>query len=221
MNPDVGRLVERAQAESSKQAVRNRFLDLLDEGKVPKERLGWLAGELYRLVSSDRRSLAFLASRFPSPPAGDLFLTMAQAEGEALRLLLEFAAAMGQDEQDLRAYEPRPLAQSYPAYLAQTALLGTSSGMALALLANVAESGGNYARAADALRSQYGFSEDELGHFRFFADTPQSILDQAAATVMAGIAGGEDPADAVRTARMVNAYEGLFWESLADGLDEG
>jgi thiaminase len=219
MDHEVARLVERAQAERSKQ--RNRFLDLLDAGEVPKDRLGWLAGELYLLVGSDRRSLAFLASRFPSPPAGDLFLTMAQAEGEALRLLLEFAGALGLGEQDLRAYEPMARAQSYPAYLAQTALSGTSSGMALALLANVAESGGNYARAADALRSRYGFSEDALGHFRFFADTPQSVLDQAAATVTAGIAGGESPQDAVRTARMVNAYEILFWESLADGLGEG
>lgn len=218
MDHDIAQLVRRAQQEISKHAVGNRFLDLLDVGKVPTERLGWLAGELYRLVGSDRRSFALLASRFPSPPAGDLFLAMAQGEGEALRLLSDFAAAVGMGEQELQAYEPRPLAQAYPAYLTQTALSGPGSAVALALLANVEESGGHYARAADALRSQYQFSEEAVGHFLFFADTPQSMLDQAAATVAAGLADGEDPDDAVRTARMVNAYEAAFWETLAEGL---
>ncbi len=212
-------LVKRAQHEISAQAVRNRFLDLLDSGGMPTERLGWLAGELYRLVGSDRRSFALLASRYPAPPAGDLFLTMAQGEAEALRLLMDFAAALGMGKQELHAYEPRPFAQAYPAYLTQTALFGTRSAIALAMLANVEESGGNYARAADALQSQYGFSNEAVGHFRFFAETPQSLLDQAAATIVAGISEGEDPTEAVRAARMVHAYEAAFWETLAEGLN--
>jgi thiaminase len=220
MDQDIAQLVERARQEISKHAVGNRFLDLLDAGAVPAERFRWLAGELYRLVGSDRRSFALLASRFPAPPAGDLFLAMAQGEGEALRLLSDFAAAVGMGEQELRAYEPRPLAQAYPAYLTQTALFGTSSAISLALLANVTESGATYARAADALVSRYGFAEEAVGHFRFFAETPQELLDQAAATVAAGLSAGDDPDEAVRTARMVSAFEAVFWNTLAEGLDE-
>ncbi|HEV2780412.1 MAG TPA: transcriptional regulator [Actinophytocola sp.] len=216
----MAQLVERAQAEISKQAEGNRFLDLLENGAAPAERLRRLAGELYRLVGSDRRSFALLASRFAEPPAGDLFLAMAEGEAQALRLLLDFAAAMGLGEPELRAYEPRPLAQAYPAYLTQTALFGASSAVALALLANVTESGATYARVADALRSRYGFSENAVGHFRFFAETPQSLLDAAEATVAAGLALGENPDDAVRTARMVSAYEAAFWATMAEGLDE-
>ncbi|MEU4178063.1 hypothetical protein [Streptomyces sp. NPDC026589] len=216
---DVTDLIASAREQVAGPVAGNRFLDLLEAGLLPEERLGTLAGELYRLVRSDLRSCALLASRFPSPPAGGLFLSMAQGEGEALRLLLDFAAALGMDEKRLAAHEPSPLAQAYPAYLTQTALHGTQSDMALALLANAGESGRHYARAADALRSRCGFSDVSVGHFLYFADTPQELLDQAAAVLREGLARGDDPTEALRTARMVHGYEALFWSSLTEGID--
>ncbi|MEU5957805.1 hypothetical protein [Streptomyces sp. NPDC047525] len=213
---DVARLIEAAQRQMAGQSAPHRYLDLLDAGRVPKERLGALAGELFRLVSADRRSFALAATRFPDPTGADLFLALAQGESEALRLLLDFAAELGLGEQQLRAYEPLALAQAYPAFLAQTAAFGTRSDLALALLANVAGSGAAYARAADALQSRHGFADAAVAHFRYFADTPQQLLDEAAATLAAGLAGGDDPAQAVRTARMVHAYEATFWNALAE-----
>jgi len=71
---------------------------------VPRERLTWLAGEQFRIVGSDQRSFALLAARFPEPPAGEMFLSLAQGELRALRLLSDFAAALGWGERDLRAY---------------------------------------------------------------------------------------------------------------------
>lgn len=211
-------IVSRARTEIAKQAAGNRFVDLLEAGAVPRERLRWLAGELYRLVGSDQRSQALLAARFPAPPSGDLFLALAQGEAEALRLLADFAAAVGMGEADLADYEPLPLAQAYPAYLTQVAVFGSSSAMALALLANVDESGDLYARVAAALRSKYGLSEKEVGHFLFFSETPAELLDTARAVLAAGLANGEDADEAVRTARIVSALETAFWDALADGL---
>lgn len=221
MDDETGTLVAAARQRMSEQRVPNRFLDLLEAGEVPQGHLRALAGELCRLVESDRRSFALLASRFPSAPAGDLFLTMAQGESEALRLLSDFASALGMSEADLAAYEPRPLAQAYPAYLTQSALYGTRSGIALALLANAAESAEQYTRVADALCKQYGLDEQAVGHFRFFADTPQELLDQAARTLRTGLAEGDDPVDAIRTARMVHAYELTFWRALAEDIVRG
>ncbi|WP_405540315.1 hypothetical protein OG787_50990 [Streptomyces sp. NBC_00075] len=221
MDDEIATLVSVARQQMSKQWMPNRFLDLLETGEVPKGHLRALAGELHRLVGSDRRSFSLLASRFPSAPAGDLFLTMAQGESEALRLLLDFASALGMDESELVAYEPRPLAQAYPAYLTQTALHGTRSDIALTLLANAAESGDQYTRVADALCKRYGFDEQAVGHFRFFAATPQELLDQAAETLRTGLAGGDDPGEAVRTARMVHAYELAFWRALSEDIVRG
>ncbi|MFL6125776.1 hypothetical protein [Actinophytocola sp.] len=208
---DVGALVE--QAQQSLVRTPNRFLGALETGTVTPARLRVLAGELYWLVSSDRRSCALLAERFPSSP---LFAGLAEGEEEALRLLLDFAAAVDLSEADLRAYEPRPLAQAYPAFLAQTAAFGPRSALPFALLVNVEESGGYYTRAADALVARYGFTEQAVAHFRFFADTPEEVLKLAVDTVVTGLSEGDYPVALLRVARMVNAYETAFWSTVAD-----
>jgi hypothetical protein len=213
-------LIGRVRGEVCAGASRNRFVDLLEAGGVPRDRLTWLAGEQFRIVGSDQRSFALLAVRFPDPPAGELFLSLAQGELQALRLLADFAAALGWGSRELRAYEPRPLAQAYPAYLAWSALFGTCSGVALAMLANLEEWGGYCGRVAEALVTRYGLSERATGFFRFFAAPPPGFTEQAASVVAAGLAAGEDPQEATRAALALHAYEVAFWDALADGLHD-
>ena len=211
-------LIGRVREELAARASQNRFVDLLEVGGVPRERLTWLAGEQFRILGSDQRSFALLAARFPDPPAGEMFLSLAQGERDALRLLSDFAAALGWSERDLRAYEPRPLAQAYPAYLAWSALFGTCSGVALAMLANLEEWGGYCGRVAEALLTRYNLPEQAVGFFRFFAGPAPGFPEQAASVVAAGLAAGEDPREAVRAALALHAYEVAFWDALADGL---
>ena len=211
-------LIRRVREQVSAGASRNQFVDLLEAGGVPGDRLTWLAGEQFRIVASDQRSFALLAARFPDPPAGEMFLSLAQGELHALRLLADFAAALGWGERDLRAYEPRPLAQAYPAYLAWSALFGTCSGVALAMLANLEEWGGYCGRVAGALVTRYGLSERAVGFFRFFAGSPPGFAEQAESVVAAGLAAGEDPQEAVRAALALHTYEIAFWDALAADL---
>jgi thiaminase len=212
------KLVARARAEITGPVVAHRFLELLEAGDVPRERLRWLAGEEYRIVCSDRRSFALLAWRFAEPPAGAWFLSLAQGEGTALGLLGDFAAALDWAETDLRAYRTRPFAQAYPAFLAQCAQQGTRSAVALAMLVNLAEWSEYCGRTAEALRARYGLSERAVGFFRFFGEPPQGFAEQAVAIIEAGLAAGDDPAEALHAAHLLHAYETAFWETLADGL---
>jgi hypothetical protein len=216
---EAAELVRRARADITARSTANRFLDLLEAREVPRERLARLAGEEYRIVGSDRRSFALLAARFPDPPAGELFLSLAGGEARALCLLLDFAAALGWGEDELRTYEPHPQAQAYPAYLAWNAVQGTSSAVALAMLANLAEWGGYCGRAARALRTGYDLGEEAVGFFRFFAEPAPGFDEQATAVIATGLAAGEDPREALLAARTLHAYETAFWVSLADGLD--
>jgi hypothetical protein len=211
-------LIGRVRAQVSARTSRNRFVDLLEAGTVPRERLTWLAGEQFRIVGSDQRSFALLAARFPDLPAGELFLSLAQGELRALRLLSDFAAALGWGEEDLRSYEPRPLAQAYPAYLAWSALFGTCSGIALAMLANLEEWGGYCDRIAQALVARYDLTERAVGFFRFFAEPAPGFAEQATSVIAAGLAAGEDPREAIRAALALHAYEIAFWDALAEGL---
>src|ERR687897_274791 len=139
ISPDQLVATVRGELEDAERAIRShRFLDLLNRREVPRERLREFAGEQHSIVSSDRRSFAQLAARFPAPPAGDFFLGMAQGEGEALGRLLGLAAWLGLADEELRAHDPRPGAQAYPAFVAWLALNGSRSDVVLAFLANLA-----------------------------------------------------------------------------------
>ena len=199
-------------------AAENRFVDMLEEGRIPRERLKWLAGEEYRIVGSDRRSFALMAARYPEQPAGEFFLGLAQGERQAMKLLGDFASALGESEKDLKEYDPKPFAQAYPAYLAQRAGFGTASEVALAMLANLEEWGTYCARTARALRDHYGFDEQAVGFFSFFAASPPGFEEQALSVIESGLASGDDPVEAARAAHLLHAYETAFWETLAQGL---
>jgi thiaminase len=210
--------LRRELAEVEQRIRSHRFLAALERGRVPRERLGAFAGEQHAIISSDRRSFALLASRFAEPPAGDLFLSLAEGEGRALELLRAFAAAAGATESALRAHEPAPGAQAYPSFVAWLALNGSRSDASLALLANLAAWGANCGRVADALRAAYGLGEEAVAFFRFFAGPAPDSERRLLAVLDAGLRDGDSPVRARRAARLLQAYELLFWDTLAEGI---
>jgi hypothetical protein len=210
--------VRRELCRVDEQIRSHRFLAALDEAGLPHERLAAFASEQAAIISSDRRSFALLASRFPEPPAGDLFLSLAQGEGRALELLRAFAAAVGVGEAALRAHEPVPGAQAYPSFVAWLAMNGSRSDVSLALLANLAAWGANCGRVAEALSAHYGLDEDALEFFHFFAEPPPDSEQRLLMVLDGGLLNGDAPVRARRAARMLQAYELLFWDTLAEGI---
>jgi thiaminase len=178
-----------------------------------EEPLRAFAGEQYTILSSDRRSFAQLAARFPEPPAGDFFLGLAAGEGEALTRLLTLAGSLGVDERGLIAYEPRPGCQAYTAFVSWLALNGSRAELAVAFLANLAAWGENCRRLAGLLRNRC-----ETSFFEFFAEPAPGFEELALAVAEQGLAAGDPPARARRAARLLQAYELLFWDTLADAL---
>ena len=185
----------------------HRYLSELEAGRVPPESLRAFAGEQRAIIASDRNSFEHLAQRFPEPPSGDFFREMTAGEAQALRLLERFAAAVGLGGE----YEPLAGCQAYPAYVAWLALNGSPADVALAFLANLETWGRSCGRMRDALRPAYG--DDAVAFFDFFAQTPQDFEERALALVAAG-----EPSSARRAARLLQAYELLYWDTLADGL---
>jgi thiaminase len=210
--------IRRQLSEVEERIRSHRFLAALDEGRVPRQCLTAFAGEQYGVISSDRRSFALLASRFPEPPAGTVFLSLAEGEGRALELLHMLAAALGADEGALRAHEPAPGAQAYPAFVAWLALNGSRSDVSLAFLANLAAWGESCGRVAAALRARYGVDELALEFFNFFAEPPPESEQRLLAVLAVGLGEGDSPVRARRAARLLQAYELLFWDTLAEGI---
>jgi thiaminase len=206
-------LVETAEAIRS-----HRFLERLRAGEVPVERLRALAAEQYAIVSSDRRSFAQLAARYPSGPAGAFFLDMAVGEGVALGKLRGLADWLGVTDDQLRDHEPHPGAQAYPAFVAWLALNGSRADVVLAFLANLASWGENCGTVAAALRESYGAGDDAVAFFDFFASPPGDFESRALAVLEEGLAADDSVSSARRATRLLQAYELSFWDALVEGL---
>lgn len=210
--------IRRELSEVEEPIRSHRFLVALDEGRVSRERLSAFAGEQYAVISSDRRSFAVLASRFPEPPAGDVFLSLAEGEGRALELLHVLAVAVGANEVAVHAHEPAPGAQAYPAFVAWLALNGSRSDVSLAFLANLAAWGESCGRMAETLRARYRVEEQAVEFLRFFAEPPPDSEQRLLAAIDIGLGEGDSPVRARRAARLLQAYELLFWDTLAEGI---
>ena len=195
----------------------HRLLAGLEARRVPEGRLRAFAGEQFAILTSDRHSFAFLAGRYRAGPAGDLFLSMAEGEGQALSLLDGFAGWLGMGPDDLLSYEPRAGAQAYPAFVAWLALNGSRAEVVLAFLANLTAWGANCGRVAAALRDRYRAEEEAVAFFDFFATPPARFEQRALAVVDEGLRAGDSPHRARRAARLLQAYELLFWDTLAAG----
>lgn len=201
----------RAELAPVEAAIRgHRYLAAVEAGGVPKEALAAFASEQRLIIASDRHSFAHLASRFPDPPAGPFFGELEQGEGEALAHLERFVASTGDVEE---AYEPLPGCQAYPAFVAWLALNGSRVDVAVAFLVNLDAWGKACGRIASALRGRY-----DVAFFEFFARPPAEFADQALAVAEQGLAAGEPEAAARRAARLLQAYELLYWDTLADAL---
>jgi thiaminase len=186
----------------------HRYLAAVEAGAVPDEALAAFAAEQRLIIAADRRSFAHLASRFPEPPAGDLFLDLAAGEGEALARLERFAASVGSSGR-----EPLPGCQAYTAYVAWLALNGNRADVALAFLVNLEAWGEACRRIAAALRGRH-----DVSFFDFFSQPPPGFAKRALAAVEQGLAAGESAEQARRAARLLQSYELLYWDTLADAL---
>ena len=72
-------LLEQIRHELAPIEVRLRdhpYLQALDQGQIPKERLGVFAGEQYVTIQSDLRSLAALLARSLDPPRRQLIFSL-------------------------------------------------------------------------------------------------------------------------------------------------
>ncbi|WP_166354016.1 transcriptional regulator [Phytoactinopolyspora limicola] len=221
--PDAARLVEeiRAELEPIEQRLAgHRFVTALTNGDVPADALRQFAAEQHWIISGDRRSFAHLAARFSNGPGGELFLSLAQGEGVALGHLDGFARWLDLDPALLDDTAPTPGAHAYTAYVSWLALNGSAADVAAAFLANLRAWGINCGRSAQALRERYGADDAAVAFFDFFATPAPGFEDDALAVIDHGLRRGSPPGRALSAARLLQAYELMFWDSMADAADE-
>lgn len=199
------------------QQIRNHpYIDAVEAGQVSLDNLRAFAGEQYLIIQSDLRSAAQLVARYGATRSGAFFQGILEGEIIAFQYLLDFAAALGWDERELKAYEPNPQAQTYPSYVTWMSVNASAAQVAAAFLLNFAVFGENLGRMATALRSQYGLSQADTAFFDFFAELPPDFERDALKVIGDGLCKGVKKRQIKRSARLLQAYELDFWDAVAE-----
>ncbi len=207
----------RADLAGVEDQIRNvPFLAEVEAGRASREQIAALAAEQYSIIRSDWSSFSQMTARFDDPQSRQFFGGIASGEAEALQLLLDFAASVGLDEQDLAAYEPRPKAQTYPSRVAWIAANADRAAAGASFLVNFAVFGENMGRLRNALVNAYGFSAEEVAFFSFFAEPIPGFEENAIEVIAAGLRRGACPREARRQARLLQAYELDFWQAVGE-----
>lgn len=192
------------------------YLAAVDEGRISKDNLRLFAGEQYHIINSDLRSAALLVSRLGhGPNRGFLFGTL-QGEAVARGALLAFAGALGMSEDDLEGYEPMPGCQAYPAYVAWLAAYGSAADFAAAFLVNLPAWGSNCGRMSAALTGRYDLPPEAVAFFELFASPAPQFEEDCLQVIQWGLDHGADPVGVARAARIIQAYELMYWDTLHD-----
>ncbi|ANN15637.1 transcriptional regulator [Amycolatopsis orientalis] len=203
-------LIDAVQAELAPRDDDNRLVPLVAKGKAAREVFAAIAAEEYRIVRSDWRSFLMLASRSQEQGAREFFAMLASGEGLALGKLPALA-------EESPGFEPRAGCQAYPAFVAWLALNGEPAEVIVAIVANFAAFGRYCAAIAAAMREQYGFADEACAFFDFFGAPSPDLEDLAVRAVQAALdAGRLSEKDARTHARLFQAYELDFWNTLAD-----
>jgi len=190
------------------------YLSAVEEGRINREKLRLFAGEQYYIINSDLRSVAMLVSRKGHGPNREFFLAALQGEAAARDALLAFAKALEMGEDDLRAYEPMPSCQAYPAYVAWLAAYGSAADFAAAFLVNLPAWGSSCARMSAALKGKYGLSSGAVAFFDLFAQPAPEFEADSLRVIQDGLDHGVDLRGVARAARLIQAYELMYWDTL-------
>lgn len=202
-------------AEVEDQIRNHPYLAALEQGEVSRDNLRAFAGEQYHIIQSDLRSAAQLVARFGAEPSGPFFQGILDGEIIARGYIIRFAQALGWSEEDLKAYEPNPRAQTYPSYVTWMSVHASDGEMATAFLVNFAVFGENLGRMGAALRNVYGLSAEATAYFDFFAVLPPDFEPSALAIIDAELRACPDVRTIKRSTRLLQAYELDFWDGVA------
>ena len=218
MDAEVLKFVEGVRRELqplNEKILNHPYLQALQAGRIERERLRIFAGQQSHIIGSDLRSVAQMVARASSERSRGFFLELLDGERAALKALDLFKAAVSPTAGTPISDEPLPGAFAYCAFVAWLSLYASEAEFAGALLINLPVWGANCGRMADALQTEYGLSEAEVAFFTMFATAPPGFEERAAAVVSEGLERNVATAMIRRAASLLQGYELLFWDTMA------
>ncbi len=218
MDQEVLVLIEAARQELqplNARILNHPYIQALQAGRVGREQLRLFAVQQAHIIGSDLRSVALMVARAGTERSRAFFIELLEGERAALQALGLFAAAVGTAPSTPGADEPLPGAFAYSAFVAWLSLYASEAEFAGALLINLPVWGANCGRMAEALRRLYGLADGDVAFFTLFATPPPGFEERAAAVVAEGLGRGVARGDVRRAAALLQGYELIFWDTMA------
>lgn len=191
------------------------YLQAIEAGQIERDRLRLFATQQAHILDSDLRSVALMVARSRSESSRAFFLELLEGERAAQQALGVFAAAVTLAPATLGEEEPVPGPFAYSAYVAWLSLYASEAEFTGALLINLPVWGANCGRMAEALKTVYNLTDTDVAFFTLFASAPPGFEERAAGVMAEGLAHGVAPAQIRRAATLLQGYELLFWDTLA------
>ena len=198
--------------------LAHRYLMALEQGRLTRDQLKIFAGQQHHIINSDLRSIALLLSRQEMLSSRHFLMNVVQGEASALEALHAFAGALGLAGGDLITLEPLPAAHAYCSFVAWLALYGSDAELTGAFLVNLPAWGANCGRMRKALHEKYGIAPSALAFFDLFAKMP-SFEAEALDIIQNAVDRGVPARLIHRAARMLQSYELMFCDTMADSAD--
>lgn len=220
--PDAKQLITETReqlADVEQRMIDHPYLAAIEAKRFPIEKLRLFPGEQRYIISSDLRSIGLLINRHAHLPSRDYLLALLAGEAAALETLNDLAAALIMTSDELLTYEPMPGCQAYPAYVAWLAAYGSDADFAAAFLVNLPAWGAACGRVSAALRSEYNLDEKATAFLDAFAAPAEGFEESSLEVIQAGLDRGLDPKTIARSARMIQAYELQYWDTLYEASE--
>ena len=184
----------------------------VENGQADRAMLRFFCGNQYQMWKPNEQARSVAMFRFTEHPYQSVFLTPPEVEEHAAAAFLALGRCVGLENPD--GFEPTAQAFGYAAYKAWLVCYGSAAEIACARALNLSVWGSNCGLMSRGLRAHYGLNGEETAFLDGFADMP-CFEESAGQVIDHDLKEGVAPALNVRAARMMQAYELMFWEAMA------
>ncbi|MBB5959802.1 thiaminase [Saccharothrix tamanrassetensis] len=208
-------LVGRLGTLRAEQPVGNAVLDKVNDGTVTE---GDLRGMVLTELQAHQAELVAYGvglAKYPHSPATPFFTQITELVANATPKLVACARALGLGDADLRRREPDPTIYAFSGCLSWIAVTGRQASLALALHTDMTVYFPDCLAIATGVRKSALAAPDEF--FDYYEGTAsEELLALASEVVDDGLRRGDDPDEAVFSARLLEANIGQFWRAAAE-----
>lgn len=195
--------------------VTHRYLDALEQKKVPEDALKILASQQYRIVTNGIRNIALIVSRYGDLPSRTILNDFLQAEFAVREAVQKFAKAVGLEGAELENAPILAGALMFSYFETFICLYGCDADLITAFFFDAQVWISNARRVSQALQTRYGLSQEAVTFFDMYANyqaSESAVIPPVQAALDRGV-----PAFQIREAtRLLLEYELAFWDAMAE-----